>query len=413
MQYVLMDNKRILIRLIVVLLGAILGICWLPYLLTQFSILDFSATGQIGDTIGGIMGPFVGILAAVLTFMAFWTQYQANKEQRSSINENKAEIQKQQQRYEIDRFESKWLMLFDIYKETVKSLNCANIAGKAVFKELLDELRLVYELVEYGYAKWVKSEFCHEKQEHEDSVMAFQSTLVSDDKMLRLFLTETAYILFFYGKPYYSEMVKKNPGKIIVIEQIYAIISKIECSISKTTNRTFSLFTLYDGVASYRYCAPQSVLRGESYQLSLYFRVLFSLVSYIDNADIKGVGYQEKYEYLKLLRCQMSDEEQALLYYHSISPIGLEWNMKENNGSLLPDPMGLIAKYRLVKNLSPRFAFFGINPLEYYDCEMKYYEKNGKQFFEHESFDKYPPKIYFGKMMNGVKEEIKIITKFK
>ncbi len=47
------------------------GICWLPYLLTQHSIIDFTDTGQIGDTIGGIMGPFVGILAAVLTFMAF------------------------------------------------------------------------------------------------------------------------------------------------------------------------------------------------------------------------------------------------------------------------------------------------------------------------------------------------------
>ena len=44
------------------------------------------------------MSPFVGILAAVLTFMAFWVQYQANEEQRTSIANNKIEIQKQQRR---------------------------------------------------------------------------------------------------------------------------------------------------------------------------------------------------------------------------------------------------------------------------------------------------------------------------
>ena len=93
-----MGNKRFLIWLAIILLFIIVGICGLPYLLTQHSIIDFTETGQIGDTIGGIMGPFVGILAAVLTFMAFWIQYQANEEQRLAIENNKTEIQKQHQR---------------------------------------------------------------------------------------------------------------------------------------------------------------------------------------------------------------------------------------------------------------------------------------------------------------------------
>lgn len=152
-----MGNKRFLIWLAVILFFVIVVICWLPYLLTQFSILDFTETGQIGDTIGGAMSPFVGILAAILTFMAFWIQYQANEEQRASIADNKTEIQKQQKRYIIDRFEGKWLMLLDIYKETVKSLHYSNVTGKPVFKELLEELHLTYEMVEYGYAKWIKT----------------------------------------------------------------------------------------------------------------------------------------------------------------------------------------------------------------------------------------------------------------
>jgi len=35
--------------------------------------------------------------------------------------------------------------------------------------------------------------------------------------------------------------------------------------------------------------------------------------------------------------------------------------------------------------------------MEYYATETKYYEENGKQFFEHESFYKYTPKVYVEK----------------
>lgn len=45
----------------------------------------FYDTGQIGDTIGGIISPYIAIGASFLTFIAFWVQYQANKNQMSLI----------------------------------------------------------------------------------------------------------------------------------------------------------------------------------------------------------------------------------------------------------------------------------------------------------------------------------------
>ena len=60
-------------------------ICSLPWVLTREWFLDFSDTGEIGDTIGGIMGPFIAIAAAGLTFIAFWVQYKANIQQRQDI----------------------------------------------------------------------------------------------------------------------------------------------------------------------------------------------------------------------------------------------------------------------------------------------------------------------------------------
>lgn len=44
--------------------------------------LDFSETGPIGDTIGGIMNPFIALVGILLTFLAFYMQIKANLEQR-------------------------------------------------------------------------------------------------------------------------------------------------------------------------------------------------------------------------------------------------------------------------------------------------------------------------------------------
>lgn len=55
-------------------------ICLLsPIIFTQYSgIADFTTTGNIGDTIGGITAPFINILGAILVFLALKAQIQAN-----------------------------------------------------------------------------------------------------------------------------------------------------------------------------------------------------------------------------------------------------------------------------------------------------------------------------------------------
>jgi hypothetical protein len=47
---------------------------------SKFNLLDFSDSSSVGDTISGLMNPFIGISAAILTFLAFYIQKQANDE---------------------------------------------------------------------------------------------------------------------------------------------------------------------------------------------------------------------------------------------------------------------------------------------------------------------------------------------
>lgn len=48
---------------------------------------DFTETGQIGDTIGGILNPFIALAGVLLTFLAFYMQIKANQIQITQFNQ--------------------------------------------------------------------------------------------------------------------------------------------------------------------------------------------------------------------------------------------------------------------------------------------------------------------------------------
>jgi len=66
-----------------------------------FRNLDFSKTGQIGETIGGITAPFIGVLSIILLYMTLYEQRKINKEQikfnQRQIDFNKEQIKKEQE----------------------------------------------------------------------------------------------------------------------------------------------------------------------------------------------------------------------------------------------------------------------------------------------------------------------------
>lgn len=114
-----------------IFLSIIAVICVFPFFFTQKGYLDFSSTGQIGDTIGGIMGPFVAIAAAILTFLAFWVQFKANQQQRKDIA--------------LERFENNLFELINIQQDITNNLifiekdSKTNVKGRDVFQFLYED----------------------------------------------------------------------------------------------------------------------------------------------------------------------------------------------------------------------------------------------------------------------------------
>ena len=123
-------------------------VCFLPSILVSGSSIDFTESGQIGDTIGGIMGPFVAIIAAGLTFFAFWVQYKANIMQRKDIS--------------IERFERNFFDMLNLHESITNSLVLEEInvnrSDDRFRQEGRDVFQMLYEICEIKVNKSVTLE---------------------------------------------------------------------------------------------------------------------------------------------------------------------------------------------------------------------------------------------------------------
>lgn len=98
---------------------------------------------------------------------------------------------------------------------------------------------------------------------------------------------------------------------------------------------------------------------GHQHRLGHYFRHLFQAVKYIDEQPRLVLSKKKKEDYVKLLRAQLSNYEQALLFINSLSKLGRNWEYSNKKGN------NLITEYEMIKNLPPNFVPC-MNPKYYY-----------------------------------------------
>jgi len=116
-----------------------------PILFTSFSIVDFSETGQIGDTIQGIMSPFIGIAGIFLTFIAFYIQFVANEKQKKALEyQNKA--------LAVSSFENNLFELISVHQSIVNESKISdennNIkSGQDLFEYIFKLINKIYYLL--------------------------------------------------------------------------------------------------------------------------------------------------------------------------------------------------------------------------------------------------------------------------
>ncbi|MBA7551661.1 hypothetical protein ES705_44209 [subsurface metagenome] len=105
---------------------------------------------------------------------------------------------------------------------------------------------------------------------------------------------------------------------------------------------------------------------GHQYQLGHFFRHIFQAVRYIDEQPRWLLSKEMKKDYIKTLRAQMSNYEQALFFINSLSKIGRRWEYDNDENKKL------ISDYNMVKNLPKHFVPDMIPDKYYPDVDFEY-----------------------------------------
>ncbi|WP_420388015.1 hypothetical protein [Roseivirga sp.] len=146
------------------IIGALFIITYIITLSINLSQESATKAGSIGDALGGLANPFIGILGVIATFLAFWVQFEANERQRNDIKQ--------------ERFESKFYELLRLHKENVNEIEipAAGLKGRPCFEFFLKEFYGLHSIVEIVNIR----EGNNDLSEKEDTI-------------------ERAFDLFFYG----------------------------------------------------------------------------------------------------------------------------------------------------------------------------------------------------------------------
>lgn len=302
-----------------------------PWLFTQktISVLDLSNTGAIGDSIGGIMNPFIGLAGIILTFLAFYLQYKANQIQIENFNTQllqdrtnfQNQINQQNNEFLKNQIESQFFEMIRLHKENINEMSLevysdfekvkTSISGRKVFIYFLDEVNLIYETI--------------------------KKHMPDEDKEYRIHL---AFHYFFNGLSFKTLTYPTHNEKI---KNTFFDLSLLVASSYNQPGvdgvETEEILKNYDGQINHK------ILVGHSNFLGHYYRHLFHTVKFIANQDEENISYGEKRRYLRLLRAQISNEEQALLFYNWKSNFGANWESNENK---------FFSDYRMIHNLQPK-----------------------------------------------------------
>ncbi|MCL9810038.1 putative phage abortive infection protein [Flavobacterium luminosum] len=288
--------------------------------------------GIVGDTVGGILNPIFAVPATILTFLAFWVQFKANQE-----------VQNQ---FKIQQFESQFYEMIRLHRANIDEMDIASkIHGRKCFVRMFQEFKFIYLKLFEIY----------------NSNDVYKNNLEKKD------LCEITYFVFFFGVGLNSDdvvikLIKPSQERITkdLIDNLILIKQEWKESLYKTKyfekyKREYNnlIFIRNENGVNYEFKITYTPFDGHNTRLGHYYRNLYQTVSFVVNSTIMKDSNEQK-KYLKLLRAQLSNHEQLLLYYNSLTNFGKGWIDNE-----------YFTTYEMIKNIPLKLADFGLKPKEY------------------------------------------------
>lgn len=274
-------------------------LCLFLFKTTEVNInypIDTGIFADYGTLIGSIVGSVLSVAGILLLIQ--------------NINEQQINFQSQQQESEKKQIESRFFELLKVHRENSQHIwllgEKENILRVLLVDEMTQCIRIVRNCTDSEKTRLGDNEKEHLKK-----------------------IVDIAYQCFFYGvtgSP--SSGILRNRLANYPKEFIQAVTTKL--SDAQAGNYLNSW-----------------LFKGHQEELGHYYRHLFQTIKYIDSQPKRLLTYDEKYQYVKTLRAQLSTREQVLLFFNSLSELGKPWELD----NALEIERRLITKYNLIKNI--------------------------------------------------------------
>ncbi|MBI9036363.1 MAG: putative phage abortive infection protein [Bacteroidales bacterium] len=268
------------------------------------------------------------------------------------------------QAFRRQQIEAKFFELIKYYRDNVSEMRFKNpffykdnrnefgdeyVEGRRFFKILFDQYKLAFRFINETYV--CKENIFNTGPKDKMEWDAYKKTPEFKKEKIAI-----AYLLIYWGVAKDSEKDLKNSlSKTITNEnanriyqdfrRIYAVYEINEFHVSnyfKLLNEQDSVDVLYSKERK----GSTKFFGGHQYHLGHYFRHLYQAINYIHKQPWWVLSNSAKYDYVKTLRAQMSNYEQAIFFLNSVTHLGSKWETKNRK---------LITKYNLVKNLPKNF----------------------------------------------------------
>jgi uncharacterized protein (DUF952 family) len=298
-----LEKLRKLDRTAWLIIGGSFVVLCLPYILTQFEgFVSFNTgTGAIGDTIGGITAPIVGLMGAILVYYALREQIKANEIINDQFKEQKKITYRQ-------NFEQVFFNMLNLHRDNVNNFSL-------VPSDLLWELHF------------------DEKAKHKIQSNAEESLRV------QLHRIENQIDPDEVGKPFehrafFKFSIDRLLELIYLADKYGGINKKIKRTKFEATKGSRSFYSYFPHIYN-------TVFHRLDTHLGHYYRNLYRIVKMIDEQNFsedEKEDYQTKYLYASIVRSQLSDHEIQWLFFNGLFDYGELFKP-------------LIQEYSLLKNL--------------------------------------------------------------
>lgn len=313
-------SKSLIWGLMIISCAFIVFSLLMPIVMPQFlkivgdEIKDYH---ELGDAVGGLMNPFIAIAAVIVTGLAFYMQYQANQQIRDQ--------------FKIQQFESQFYEMLRLHKQNVEEIEL-----KVYDLNQVNDPPLITDTPRTNF-KYVNPQPVRGRKVFTYYVQEFHLLLdcISETDEMRIDQESfsNAYNMFFVGLD--NSQSDRDSNNITLSDRAKTKSSEIPI-IGLTDNP--NLRTYFD------------LFKGHVEYLGHYYRHLYMTVKYVveSHEEEKILDSEDCLRYLKILRAQLSNAEQIMLFYNWIAGGGDGYGAKWEVGK----ERYYFSKYLMLHNLN-------------------------------------------------------------